>query len=179
MKKLMRLAALVAIVVLTGAASPYSGITERPIKALPAERIQDLRNGSGAGYALAAELNGYPGPRHVLELAAELKLSEDQLSKTRDLFSQMSQEAIALGITLIEREGELDAVFREGRANESNLIRLTSAIASTDGALRAAHLKYHLEMSDVLNEQQRKLYGVLRGYSTPGTSHGGHKTHNR
>ena len=30
------------------------------------------------GLALAGELNGYPGPKHVLELAAELDLSEDQ-----------------------------------------------------------------------------------------------------
>ena len=30
------------------------------------------------GLALAAELNGYPGPSHVLELADKLELSAEQ-----------------------------------------------------------------------------------------------------
>ena len=35
----------------------------------------------GMGLALAAELNGYPGPAHVIELAKSLGLSEPQRAK--------------------------------------------------------------------------------------------------
>lgn len=49
--------------------SPYTGLQERPIKALSDQQIDDLREGRGMGLALPAELNGYPGPRHVLGLA--------------------------------------------------------------------------------------------------------------
>lgn len=41
-------------------AQPYSGIEQRAIKSLSDEQISDLRAGRGMGFALAAELNGYP-----------------------------------------------------------------------------------------------------------------------
>ena len=60
------------------ASSPYSGLETRAIKALSDSQIADLKAGRGMGLALAAELNGYPGPMHVLELADELVLSVEQ-----------------------------------------------------------------------------------------------------
>jgi hypothetical protein len=54
--------------------SPYSGLEEWPIKALSDQQIADLRAGRGMGLALPAELNGYPGPIHVLELGDQLRL---------------------------------------------------------------------------------------------------------
>ena len=56
--------------------SPYAGQEARDIKALSLEEIADLAAGRGMGLALAAELNGYPGPRHVLDLAPELGLED-------------------------------------------------------------------------------------------------------
>ena len=47
---------------------PYAGMQQRALKALSEDQIADLRAGKGMGLALAAELNGYPGPIHVLEL---------------------------------------------------------------------------------------------------------------
>ena len=55
--------------------SPYAGMQSRAVKALTDQQIADLRAGRGMGLALAAELNGYPGPMHVLELADRLSLS--------------------------------------------------------------------------------------------------------
>ena len=55
--------------------SPYAGQQMRTIKALSADDIAALRDGDGIGMAKAAELNGYPGPRHVLALARELQLT--------------------------------------------------------------------------------------------------------
>jgi len=70
--------AIVAIVFLTGSAmaqQPYAGLQERSIKTLSDQQIADLNAGRGMGLALAAELNGYPGPIHAIELASELHLS--------------------------------------------------------------------------------------------------------
>jgi len=47
---------------------PYAGMQTRSIKALSDQQIADLKAGRGMGLALPAELNGYPGPIHVLEL---------------------------------------------------------------------------------------------------------------
>ena len=60
---------------------PYAGLQARPVKALSDQQIADLKAGRGMGLALAAELNGYPGPMHVLELATPLGLSDDQRAK--------------------------------------------------------------------------------------------------
>src|ERR1700694_3241027 len=76
--------------------SPYAGFEQRPIKALSSQQIDDLRQGRGMGLALAAELNGYPGPSHVVELAQRLELTDLQLVRARALFDAMKAETIPI-----------------------------------------------------------------------------------
>jgi hypothetical protein len=56
--------------------------------------------------ALAAELNGYPGPMHVLEHADALGLSGAQRAVAEDLRTRMLGEARALGARIIALEEE-------------------------------------------------------------------------
>lgn len=42
------------------------------LQALTPEEVEQYRAGAGMGYAKAAELNHFPGPMHVLELAGPL-----------------------------------------------------------------------------------------------------------
>jgi hypothetical protein len=83
----------------------------RPIKALSDNEVTDLRAGRGMGLALAAELNGYPGPSHVLELDDKLDLSSEQKDQIQGLFDSMKAEAMPLGAKLIDREAALDRQF--------------------------------------------------------------------
>jgi len=92
----------------TLAQTPYAGMQTRGIKALSDSQIGDLQAGRGMSLALAAELNGYPGPLHVLELADKLGLSAEQRGKVQQLFDSMKAEAVSLGAKLIEQEAELD-----------------------------------------------------------------------
>src|SRR5437762_8281719 len=71
---------------------PYAAMRDRQIKALSEQQIADLKAGRGMGLALAAELNGYPGPSHLLELADQLDLSADQTSNLRTMFDAMKAE---------------------------------------------------------------------------------------
>ncbi|NIN54376.1 MAG: hypothetical protein GTO38_03650, partial [Hydrogenophaga sp.] len=48
--------------------TPYAGLERREIKALAAEQVRAHLDGDGMALALAAELNAYPGPMHVLQL---------------------------------------------------------------------------------------------------------------
>jgi len=107
----LTVAALVLTTVTVFAQTPYAGMQTRPIKALSEQQVADLQAGRGMGLALAAELNGYPGPAHVLELADKLDLSADQRAKVQQLFASMKQEALLLGSKLIEQETELDRQF--------------------------------------------------------------------
>jgi len=173
MKTSLRIAAALLIGALTVGASPYRDMTVRQIKSLSPERIEALRNGAGIGYALSAELNGYPGPRHVLELAEALRLTAEQRTETQRLFDRMKAEAVFLGETLIEKEAALDALFRGGQATEAALFGLTAAAGTAEAKLRATHLKYHLQMAALLTPHQRSLYNRLRGYGgEPGHQHG-------
>jgi Spy/CpxP family protein refolding chaperone len=147
------------------AASPYAGIAARPVKALSDEQIADLRAGRGMGFALAAELNGYPGPVHVLELEDQLGLTEAQTARVQRLHGAMKAEAIPLGERLIAMESELDRQFAQHTVTSASLAEATAAIGTTQAALRATHLKYHLSTLEVLTPEQVRQYRELRGYS--------------
>jgi hypothetical protein len=148
-----------------GPHSPYAGFEAREIKALSPEQIADLKAGRGMGLALAAELNGYPGPRHVLDLARELALTAGQHRRTSALLEAMREETSALGERLIEAERALDRLFAEKRATPQSVAEAARSAGTIEGELRAAHLRYHLAMIEVLTPQQIRMYNHLRGYA--------------
>jgi len=144
--------------------SPYAGQEQRAIKALSDREISDLTEGRGLGLAKAAELNGYPGPMHVLELADSLDLSDQQRAKMQELFAAMKGEAVPLGERLIAQEAGLDKEFASKTITAATLATSTEAIGSTHAALRQTHLKYHLSTVQVLTPAQIQRYAELRGY---------------
>lgn len=144
--------------------SAYAGLHQRAIKALSDQQIADLKSGRGMGLALAAELNGYPGPMHVLELKDQLQLTADQRQRFQQLYDGMKAEAIAVGETLIEGEQLLDQQFVKRTMTPETLGALTAQIGEAQGRLRAVHLKYHLSTADLLTAGQRQRYAELRGY---------------
>ena len=58
----------------SSAGHAHAGEQQREIKALSGQDIQAYENGQGHGFAKAAELNGYPGPMHTLELASGTRI---------------------------------------------------------------------------------------------------------
>ena len=144
---------------------PYAGLDSRPVKALSPEQLADLRAGRGMGLALPAELNGYPGPTHVLELAGPLGLTPEQRGRTEALVAAMKAEAIPLGERLIADETALDRLFAEKRATVGTLDTAAANVGAAQAALRAAHLRYHLDMMAVLTPEQVARYVALRGYA--------------
>ena len=147
------------------AATPYAGLQQRPVKAVSAEQQADLLAGRGMGLALAAELNGYPGPAHVLELAGPLALSPAQQATAQALQASMAAEARSLGAEILRAETALDRLFAEGQAEVATLAALTAEIGTLQGRLRAAHLAAHIGMHAALSPEQRASYARLRGYS--------------
>src|SRR5204863_9380527 len=92
-------------------ASPYAGQQQRAIKALSDQEIEDLLEARGMGLAKAAELNSYPGPLHVLQLADQLGLSDAQRASGRTLYERMRERASAVGRQIIAAERVLDQAF--------------------------------------------------------------------
>jgi Spy/CpxP family protein refolding chaperone len=160
------------------AANPYAGQQARAIKALSEADLAGLRGGEGMGLAKAAELNGYPGPRHVLDLSRELGLRETQKQQVTAVKDRMSTAARSLGATLIEREAALDRLFAGGEITPERLSEETAAIGKVQARLRAAHLQAHIETRAILSTEQVAQYNRLRGYEEPASTpahHGGHR----
>jgi hypothetical protein len=152
----------------TAKASLYSGEQLRDIKSLSAADVAGLQNGAGLAYAKAAELNGYPGPSHVLELAAPLQLTSDQRSATEKLMLEHKSKARDLGAQLIAAERALDSAFALKQVDTQRIIELTQRIGALQANLRAEHLHTHLQQTALLNAQQVARYQTLRGYDGTG-----------
>lgn len=180
MKKCMVAALLITTTILAGCATqtpqtaqPYKGLEIRKIKAMDPKKIDDLLHGRGAGYALSAELNQYPGPLHALELAAKLKLTPEQETKIKAVQAKMKQDATALGTQMVDLEEKLEQRFASGQITAQELNDLTAQIATVEGKLRAVHLGAHLELKVLLTPEQIATYDKERGY----TSGQGHNKH--
>jgi Spy/CpxP family protein refolding chaperone len=138
--------------------SPYTGQEKREIKALSAEELQGYLSGSGMGLAKAAELNHYPGPRHVLDLAEPLQLSVEQRRQTQAIFEGMRTEAVRLGHQLVDKERHLETLFAAGTTAEAQLEQLVADLATIHGQLRATHLRAHLAQRAILTPEQLRRY---------------------
>ncbi|MGG5811008.1 Spy/CpxP family protein refolding chaperone [Falsiroseomonas sp. CW058] len=145
---------------------PYAGLEGRRIKALSEEDAAGLLAGRGMALALAAELNGYPGPMHVLEHADALGLSAAQRATAESLRSRMLDEARAIGARIVALEEELDRLFAGGMADTGRLAVLTASLGALNGRLREVHLASHIAMRDALRPEQRLAYDRLRGYAS-------------
>ena len=146
--------------------SKYAGEEKREIKSLSEADIEELTNGKGWGLAKAAELNGLPGPAHLLEMKEEIHLSAKQIRVIGDLFKKMKQEAIPLGLELIEIERELNNHFSNRTITDELLGVLLERIAQVQKKLRYVHLSTHLKTPNILTPEQIALYNKLRGYSS-------------
>ena len=144
--------------------SPYVGQESREIKALSQQEISDYLLGKGMGLAKAAELNGYPGPAHVLELATQLNLTTEQKANSEELFRSMQARAFALGKELIEEERTLDGLFASRSASAEALNDSIARIGKLQAQVRQVHLDAHLVETNLLGPEQIKQYNQLRGY---------------
>ncbi|MFZ4649850.1 MAG: hypothetical protein ACOYLV_03995 [Rubrivivax sp.] len=166
----MRTLALIALMMSTAAVggcaghAHYSGLQGREIKALSESDIDGLKAGRGMSLALAAELNGYPGPLHTLELAEKLSLSASQRGATQHLYERMKVSAISAGEVLIAAERSLDHLFATRAATEQQVSEALSRVAEAQARLRGVHLQAHLEQVRILSPEQVAQYRRLRGY---------------
>lgn len=154
-------------------ASPYAGEQQRSIKALDARDVTALRQGQGMGFAKAAELNGYPGPMHALELAEPLQLSDEQRAATRRLTEEHKARARELGDAIVQAEAALDRLFADRQATPGRVDEATQRIGLLQARLRAEHLNTHLAQTALMSPTQAKRYAELRGYTdaAPGQEH--------
>ncbi|MBB4304059.1 Spy/CpxP family protein refolding chaperone [Rhodobium orientis] len=153
----------------------YADQQDRAVSTLSAEDVEALKAGAGWGLARPAEFNGYPGPRHILDMADELALSPQQRDDIAALFETMQADAQRLGPELIAAEKALDAAFRAGTIDAETLRARVAAAEDARSRLRVVHMEAHLAATPLLTPHQRHLYNTLRGYA--GNAHDMHHPH--
>ncbi|MEZ5592637.1 MAG: hypothetical protein R3F53_18820 [Gammaproteobacteria bacterium] len=146
--------------------SDYAGQEKRLIKSLSDDDIQQLQQGEGWGLAKAAELNGMPGPAHILQMKEHISLTREQEAKIQALFVTMKEKAIPLGNELIVLEKKLNDSFADRTITDELLRQQLDAIYEVRKELRYAHLVTHLMTPAILSPQQIEKYNRLRGYSS-------------
>lgn len=145
--------------------SQYISEINNDIKALTKEELNHLLKGEGMGMAKAAELNSYPGPRHVLDFSSQLNLTSEQIEKTNELFKSMQTQAKKIGLLIIKKEKELDSVFKTNKAEEELIRNKITEIAQLNSKLRFVHLDAHLKQKEILTVEQVNSYNRLKGYN--------------
>jgi Spy/CpxP family protein refolding chaperone len=146
--------------------SPYAAQLSSPVRGLSTQEVDDLLEGRGAGYARVAELNSYPGPRHILDLQQNLNLSSDQVRQIEGTFQPMQANAQHLGRKTVEREQQLSTAFARGEIDSAELKLQTEELSKLYSQLRATHLDAHLQVKPLLKPEQIAAYNELRGYTT-------------
>lgn len=149
------------------ATSPYAELRTRTIKALSAQQVDDLRAGRGMGLAMAAELNSYPGPMHVLEHEQALVLNATQKSHMEALMADMLLAATKAGEAAVAAESDLDRLFASGNASNETLRTAIDVVAKAHGEVRFIHLATHIKVRAELTPEQITTYNRVRGYFVP------------
>jgi Spy/CpxP family protein refolding chaperone len=133
---------------------------------LDAER-ESLARGEGFGMALPADHAGFPGPRHVLDLGKELKLSSEQVRDMQKLFEGMKERAQQRAAEIQSAKELLEKMFRENRP-EADLREQSFRLDSIYAELRWIHLSSHLAARKLLTAEQVAAYQRLRAPHSPG-----------
>jgi hypothetical protein len=153
--------------------SPYQPQAQSELLGLNDSEIAELRAGTGMGLARAAELNSYPGPRHVLDAveAGRFPASPDQVQQVRLIFDGMKGDAQRVGAEILREEESLEAAFRASTITDDDLRLRVTRIAKLQGELRAIHLRAHVATRAILSAAQLARYNELRGYTTSPADH--------
>ncbi len=147
------------------------------IKALSVDDVHGYLSGKGMGQAKAAELNGYPGPSHVLSLSMELELTPGQKAQTQTLFDNMASRSRHVGQQLVEEERSLNELFAAKTATPERLSIAMAKIGQLQGQVRQAHLEAHILQRAILNPAQIAKYQMLRGHGEASANGPQHHRH--
>ena len=90
----------------------------------------------------------------------------------------------ALGAKVVEGEAELDRLFSSGKAEPTEVQAVLGRLGEIQAQLRWTHLRAHIAMREILNDDQIAKSDQLRGYTDAapgqdGPAHSGHHPHSQ
>ncbi|MFG0274816.1 MAG: hypothetical protein ACF8QF_07155 [Phycisphaerales bacterium] len=150
-------------------ATEHAGVGDPLLRHLTPAQIRGLGAAAGLGLAKPAELHGLPGPKHVLELADDLELTDEQRDRTQRAYERMRDRAIPAGQRVLDAERRVGEVMQSHpRVIEDEVARALDDAADAWRLLAREHIVAHAEMLSILTPAQVQRYSVLRGYTEAG-----------
>lgn len=168
MLSLIQIAIWIVSALYVSSQSVYADVRLQNLHGLSPQQIEGFKTGKGMGMAKPAEMNQFPGPRHVLDLAAELKLSAEQIQQTHQVFNRMQSDAKNLGLQLLEKEVEIEVLFSRNQVKSDELKQRLQEASRLQADLRFVHLNAHLQQQRIMTVEQIEQYDILRGYKHDG-----------
>jgi len=144
---------------------PYAGQETRTVTSLSQDEVDGFLAGKGMGLARPAELNGFPGPAHTLELADKLNLTPRQLMLIESARDKMTKRAQEAGARYIAAEKAVDELMRTAAPDVAEVAKRIAVADAVRAEARMVHISAHLEITPILSEEQRAKYAALRGYA--------------
>ena len=144
--------------------SPYAHARDDDVPTLTPDEVYGLRTGEGMGLARPAELNHFPGPKHLLDLGSDLDLDHVRIERIEAIHKKMRARAIAKGEEILSAERHLANIFASGQPSAADIERMTGHLGVLRGQLQAIHLLAHIESARELTVEQIERYDRLRGY---------------
>lgn len=138
-----------------GMGGMLSGVSEQEKEA--------LLKGGGLGAGMIAMMNGYPGPKHVLEMGDELELTDAQRESIGTIYGKVKAESVKYGTELVEKDEALAAMFTSGSVDTGDVEKLAREIGELQGRVRAEHLNAHVKTYDALTPAQREKLSSMQG----------------
>ena len=150
--------------------SPYAGEERREIKSLSPQEIGDYLAGKGMGLAKAAELNGYPGPAHVL---LPRRSSSAERKPARRIYSSACRKTPLVGPPLIDGGNGQAVCLRTVTPETLNASLSASARFKRSSAISGGAPT----QTQILTPAQTAKYVELRGYGGDRLDTGQHHKH--
>jgi hypothetical protein len=132
------------------------------VSQIPPDR-NTLLNGFEGDLGKTGEINSYPSPKSILELATTLNLSSIQKSRLSDIQSNTVARAKQLGKEIVQIENELYRAFQARIVNEKSCTDDAQQIGRLRGKLRGIFLNARIRAKAVLNESQISMYRQISG----------------
>lgn len=129
---------------------------------IPSDRDALLKGLEGDN-GKTAEMNKYPSPKDLLELATTLNLSSVQKSRLIEIRDNTISRAKQLGKEIVQIENELHKAFQARIINEKSCTDDAQQIGRLRGRLRAVFLTSHIRAKAVLNDSQVSMYRKIQG----------------
>jgi hypothetical protein len=141
-----------------------AAIPHSPVRSLSDEKYNALLKGEGFDdMSLVGELNHYPLPDKALKFKVQLGLNPGQITKLKELVTNLQRKKKEMGENIIRNERKLDTLFHTKEIVDGTIIFYTNRYGLYMGEVRNAVLQACLNTEEILSDVQiKKLESLVK-----------------